>query len=189
MSSMLASGTRTTRMRHAVARRCLVAVFVLLPASAVGQGAYSDSATWARYERGTLGGVVSEAAVAAFSNLPAKWTGFAVGAPQPTRAMVVSLGQTRPLSRQRVQFIGAWLRSRGLDSAGVLALYKREALVREGTQRYWLPVQEVTWQGTPELWARNQRLVVLVQLVGARVVEGAPDWVFLVTTVEEPPDV
>lgn len=186
---MLASGTRSTRMLHGVVCRCLAGAFILLPASAAGQSAYSDSATWARYERGTLGGVVSEAAVAAFSNLPAKWTGFAVGAPHPTRAVVVSLGLTRPLSRQRVQFIGAWLRSRGLDSAGVLALYKREALVREGTQRYWLPVQEVTWQGTPELWARNQRLVVLVQLVGARVIKGDPNWVFLVMTVEEPPDV
>lgn len=183
------SGTRSTRILHGVARRCVAAALILLPATGAGQGgAYSDSAAWARYQPGTLGGVVSEAAVAAFSNLPAKWTGFAVGAPHPTRAVVVSLGQTRPLSRQRVQFIGAWLRSRGLDSAGVLALYKREALVREGSQRYWLPVQEAAWVNAPELWARNQRLVVLVQLVGARVIKGDPDWVFLVMTVEEPPD-
>jgi hypothetical protein len=73
-----------------------------------------------------------------------------------------------------------------MDSASVLALYKREVLVREGKRRYWLPVQEVTWANSPELWARDRPIVVLVQLVGARVVDRVPDWVFLVMTAEPP---
>jgi hypothetical protein len=74
-----------------------------------------------------------------------------------------------------------------MDSASVLALYKREVLVREGKRRFWLPVQEVAWANNKELWVRNRPIVVLVQLVGAKVVDRVPDWVFLVMTVEPPP--
>jgi len=121
-------------------------------------------------------------------DLPVKATVFAVGAPNPTRAHVVFLGQTRRMPTARTQLIGGWLRARQLDSARVLAQYTREVLVREGNRRYWLPVREETWVNTQELWVPNRPIVVFVQLVGARVVDRVPDWVFLVMTVEPAPD-
>jgi hypothetical protein len=148
---------------------------------------YDDSLVWARYKPGSLGAIIRQKTPIWLSDIPAKGTTFAIGGQYPTRARVVFLGETRPLPSTRTQFIGAWVRSQLLDSASVLARFKREVLVREGTRRFWLPVQEKAWANEKELWARNRPIVVLVQLVGVKVVDRIPDWVFLVMTVEPPP--
>ena len=160
-------------------------VIAFTPITVSGQSAaYADSAQWARYQPGTLTGIVRQNAPAWLEGLPAKGTVFAVGAPSPTRAEVVFLGETRRMPTAHTQFIGGRLRARQLDSASVLAQYTREVLVREGSHRYWLPVQDETWANTQELWVPNHQIVLLVQLVGARIVDRVPDWVFLVMTVE-----
>jgi len=147
-----------------------------------------DSLIWARYKPGSLGALIREKTPVWLSDIPAKGTTFAIGGQYPTRARVVFLGKTRPLPPTRTQFIGAWVRSQlRMDSASVLALYKREVLVREGQRHFWLPVQEKAWANQKDLWARNRPIVVLVQLVGVKVVDRIPDWVFLVMTVEPPP--
>jgi hypothetical protein len=162
----------------------------LAPARVTGQTpSYDDSLEWARYQPGSLSAIIRQKTPIWLSDIPAKGTTFAIGGRYPTRARVVFLGETRPLPSTRTQFIGAWVRSQlRIDSASVLAQYKREVLVREGKRRFWLPVPEVAWANEKELWARNRPIVVLVQLVGAKVVDRIPDWVFLVMTVEPPPD-
>ena len=161
----------------------------LVPPTLAGQTpSYADSLKWADYKKGSLGEYILQRTPAALDGMPAKGMGFAIGARNFIRARVVFLGQTRPMPSTRKQMIGGWIRSLQMDSASVLAMYRREVLVRERKRRFWLPVQEVTWANTQELWARNRPIVVLVQVVGARVVDRIPDWVFLVVTVEPPPD-
>jgi len=175
---------------NSVLRIFAFGLVTLVPVRVTGQtSSYADSLEWARYQPGSLGAIIRQKTPVWLSGIPAKGTTFAVGARYPTRARVVFLGKTRPMPSTRTQFIGAWVRSQlRMDSASVLALYKREVLVREGKRRFWLPVQEVVWANNKELWVRNRPIVVLVQLVGARVVDRIPDWVFLVMTVEPPPD-
>jgi len=176
-------------MNSIVLRAFAFGVVTLGPLTLVGQKpSYDDSLKWARYQPGSLREYVRQRTAAGLDGSPAKGTTFVIGARNPIRARVVFLGQTRPMPSTRTQLLGGWFRSQRLDSASVLALYKREVLVREGKRRFWLPVQEVTWANTPELWARNRPIVVLVQAVGARVVDRIPDWVFVVMTVEPPPD-
>jgi hypothetical protein len=164
-------------------------VVTFVPLTLAGQSlSYDDSLKWARYQPGSLREYIRQKTPAALDGMPAKGKVFVIGARNPIRARVVFLGQTRPMPSTRTQLLGGWFRSQQMDSASVLALYKREVLVREGNRRFWLPVQEVTWANTQELWARNRRIVVLVQAVGARVVDRIPDWVFVVMTVEPPPD-
>jgi len=172
-----------------VLRVFVFALATLAPISVRSQTSYDDSLEWARYQPGSLRAIIRQKTPIWLSDIPAKRTTFAIGGRYPTRARVVFLGETRPLPSTRTQFIGAWIRSQlQMDSASVLALYKREVLVREGKRRFWLPVQEEAWANKNELWARNRPIVVLVQLVGVKVVDRIPDWVFLVMTVEPPPD-
>ena len=177
-------------MSFSLLRAFAFGVVALGPLTLVGQRpSYDDSLQWARYKPGSLREYVRLKTPAALDGLQATDTTFVIGARNPIRARVVFLGQTRPMPSTRTQLLGGWFRSQQMDSARVLALFKREVLVREGKRRFWLPVQEVTWTNTQELWARNRPIVVLVQAVGARVVDRIPDWVFVVMTVEPPPDV
>jgi hypothetical protein len=175
---------------NSVLRIFAFGLVTLGPVRVTGQApSYDDSLVWERYKPGSLGAIIRQQTPIWLSNVPAKGTTFAIGGQYPTRARVVFLGETRPLPSTRTQFIGGWVRSQlRMDSASVLALYKREVLVREGKRRFWLPVQEQAWANEKELWARNRPIIVLVQLVGVRVVDRIPDWVFLVMTVEPPPD-
>jgi len=173
-----------------VLRIFLFALVTLSPVRITGQiPSYDDSLEWTRYKPGSLGGIIRQKTPIWLSDIHAKGTTFAIGGRYPTKARVVFLGETRPLPSTRTQFIGAWVRSQlRMDSATVLARFKREVLVREGKRHFWLPVQEDAWINEKELWVRNRPIVVLVQLVGVKVVDRIPDWVFLVMTVEPPPD-
>jgi hypothetical protein len=175
-------------MSVSLLRLYLVGSLALVPRAVASQTTvYTDSVDWARYKPGSLRQYIRDKTPAALDGVTPEEKVFAVGAPNPIRARVVFLGKTRPLPPGRIQFIGGWARSQRLDSAEVMDLYKREVLVREGQTRFWIPVQESAWNNSGDLWTRNRPIVLLVQTIGARVVNRVPDWLFLGMTAELPP--
>ncbi len=117
--------------------RCLgcTALLLLLAAPAArGQ--------WERYQPRTLRQLTTEQVeeMRTFLEPPAPDVALS-GRDFPSRVRVIYTGQSRELTGASAQLLWLWVAAFGIEPEDA-ALFAREMLFREGSDEYWLPVQD-----------------------------------------------
>jgi hypothetical protein len=111
----------------------VVTVSVLLSATALAQGF-----PWEIFKPRTIKEVISITAKAVRPDDSM----FLAQDQLESKVEVVFTGESRPISKDRQTFIGAWFGMLRSDHKELAELYDREFLYKEGETKYWLPTSK-----------------------------------------------
>jgi hypothetical protein len=95
---------------------------------------------------------------------------------RPTRATLIFMGKTRPISPQIAELLRSWLGTFGDDVARFT--FDEEWLFREGQTNYWLPVQHDTARSMRPVVKKGDAVTVFFRYAGSYKEGGRESWVF-----------
>lgn len=104
---------------------------------------------------------------------------FLFGDSFPSRVKVVYTGKSRALTKERIEVIDGWSKSRKVPKE-IVDLFEKEVLFVENSVEHWLPVQKQVLAYFEEELKPGQKVELFVMWIGARKEQDKVDWVFVV---------
>ena len=153
----------------------------LAEVESAGSEEAEEDARWESFKPGTIRDIVEEEraynARMGQGNAVPDGPVFSLSAwTRPTRATLIFMGKTRPISPTVAELIRRWVQMFGDDPDRVP--FGEEWLFREGQTNHWLPVQQGTANSMRPVVKKGDAVTVLFRYAGSYREGGRESWVF-----------
>jgi len=134
---------------------------------------------WDRYEPATIESIKAEFEEEASGIYIGGWSLY----PYPVyQVKVINLDSCRKISKSRTFLLSKWSDSFMTEDKDLfISMYKHECLFSEGTDEYWMPIQEQLIPFLEDEVAEGEEATIYVRWIGVNRETAEIDWVFWIS--------